>query len=1330
MGLGKRSQRKDIKKYSVLTTETSAHKGVEEGSGVLIWHGGGLYMLTAGHCFPSGDIGRLVVEYKDDDGRLFPLTIRRLIHHTCEDPKDHSKLDIGIVEVDSPEKWLPECTLVLGSLRDTEDDERFFAYGYPGWDRTGLECHFIPNCDDTWKLCYDSLGKEGEAVASMKGCSGAGIIDIYEDKCICVGVLRGFHDESNSYNKLVVTPSTIYESYLPDGKQPSSNDNPIEYQQPKDYFQRYCREFRKIAINHVLWGIDKNTDTLYDYLMGNVDKFTKRHILLAGAAQTGKSYEMQKLASDLYGNGYRVKLMALRTDVDIRKAVQDMGEEGYLLLDGLDEVKIKEMPSVAEKIKGVIRDYPAIRVVVSCRENFISYMEDDLFGAVILEDFDKDDVKVYLQRLGANVDRIYPQLVQNNLLGLCNTPFNLNTIVNIGGGGAEDGFTFPKSMVSVYEEYVGRLFKAEEEKPETLSESDRQECCRLLRKIAYRMVREEVYELSKEKILQIVGNEENINLILRNGVIKLRGNSYSFTSNTIREFLVAQLLTEYDINEVKDKVCEQPAERIRLKFRESVKWWLNHESSKRMLSDDVISWICSKDNDSKLLLECLPESVDEVKRLEIVKDILDKHKSRGSFYNIYYTGDFSNLFRFAYSPLLVEYITSELDSLNRSGLDPNSDPNTAAHLYNLLCLVSYLPWSELDDMKAKALKAILLTSLERFKDWTSGFSLLYWVIADKTLNHDSELVEKIEKIAGSCDNHEVLSAVCAIVYKGGMADKYVKFLIYAEEKIKDKEHLLVSRDTLYAAVGSLKEKDNVLMMLDRVRDGLFPERNVHGNAEYKGMVKNLLLTLFEFEEGEAEYKNVFNNFYPENYMYDHNKDELVAVFDEVRAEKKVTDEIVVNKLFKLMNPYYVSPEEQERRREIREKELRTLEDFGSFQLEVNKILTAYDKADDGIKQDVSVLAMIAGANDYAQQFAIWYSGWKNFDSEKLRMAISDRDKVELFQFDQFVRIYTNRITDLKLSATSIDFIKRKAKEILANYTTGGDGIDDNYLKGAMKLLVRGDISLEPEKLLKLLPYSFEEFEKENGEMRSILDMIISSVERVRLIDYFMKYLDAYRSVTTPNHKGILEYLMRKGGDDVKEVLYARMIENPESAESFFLLDEFLTRPLYRDRIKADYERFSEYDRMKISDAFGEEGMSLLENTWQSFTGLSRISALQKLLRGGSITALNYYVSHSDEFEDSIYLVMFNYNNPESLDSLFDLLKKVRGRSGEYLSTQRSLETSIGNIAGLSDNLLAVVVTRIKETFGDDEPYMLQFIDYCNTIRFQAKDNEELMSEQS
>lgn len=1330
MGLGKRSQRKDMRRYSVLTTETSAHKGVEEGSGVLIWHGGGLYMLMAGHCFRSGDVGRLVVEFKDDDGRLFPLTIRRLIHHTCEDPKDHSKLDIGIVEVDPPEKWLPECELTLGALRDTEDDEKFFAYGYPGMDRTGLECHFIPNCDDTWKLCYDSLGKDVDAVRFVKGCSGAGIIDIYKDKCICVGILRGFHDESNSYNKLVVTPSTIYESYLPDGKQPNGNGSTEEYHQPKDYFQRYCREFKKIAINYVLWGIDKNTDTLYDYLMGNVDNFNSRHILLAGAAQTGKSYEMQKLASDLYGNGYRVKLMALRTDVDIRKAVQDMGEEGYLLLDGLDEVKIIEMPSIAEKIKGVIRDYPAIRVVVSCRENFISYMEDDLFGAVILEDLDKDDVKVYLQRLGVNVDKIYPQLVQNNLLGLCNTPFNLNTIVDIGGGGAEDGFIFPKSMISVYEEYVGRLFKAEEDKPETLSESDRQECFRLLRKIAYRMVREETYELPKEKILQIVGNEENINLILRNGVIKFRGNSYSFTSNTIREFLVAQLLTEYDIKEVRDKVCEQPAERIRLKFRESVKWWLNHESSKRKLPDDVISWICSKDNDSKLLLECLPESINEAKRLEIVKDILNKHKSRGSFYNMYYTGDFSNLFRFAYSPLLVDYITSELDGLNRSGLDPNSDPNAAAHLYNLLCLVSYLPWSELDDMKAEALKAILLTSLEQFKDWTSGFSLLYWVIANRSLNHDPDLVEKIKKIAGNCDNHEVLSAFCAIVCKGGMADKYVQFLIQTEDKIKDKGNLLVSRDTLYAAVGSLKEKDNVLMMLGRVRDGDFPERNVHGNAEYRGMVKSLLLTLFEFEEGEAEYKNVFDTFYPENYTYERSKDELVAVFDEVRSEKEVTDEVVVNRIFKLMNPYYVSPEEQERRREMREKELRTLEDFDSFQVEVNKLLTAYDKADAQVKQDVCALTMITGANDYAQQFAIWHSGWKNFDSEKLRRAIEDRDKVELFQFEQFVRIYTNKITDLKLSSNSVDFIKRKSKEILADYAAGGSGIEDIYLKGAMKLLVRGDISLEPEELLNLLPYSFEEFENGNGEMWSVLDVITSSVERERLIDYFMKYLDAYRSVTTPNHKGVLEYLMRKGGDDVREVLYTRMIENPESAESFFLLDEFLTHTLYRDRIKADYERFSEYDRMKISDAFGEDGMLLLENTWQSFTGLSRISALQKLLRGGSIMALNYYVSHFDELEDSIYLVMFNYNNPESLDSLFDILKKVKGRSGEYLSTQRSLESSIGNIAELSDDLLAKVVTRIKGTFEDDNPYMLQFIDYCRTRRFQAKDIEDLLSEYS
>lgn len=1304
MAVGNRKQAKIYKAYSVRLEEISPEGNKSEGSGILVWHGNRLYLLTAGHCYPTGDINNLKVESWDGE-KFFQIRLKEQIAFSYKNSKDRDGLDFSIIEVDPGSVNLPAEKVTLGSLSDESDyNEVFFSFGYPAANRSGVSLMFYADEEDyTWKIHDYVVNKNGNIIKDIAGFSGSGIIDITPDSLKCVGTLRGFEDEFARLLCVRSTPSSTYLQHLPD----PIPENRSMMTAPEGYFQRYCWKFGSMEINHVLWDIPRLT--LLDFLDGNDEAFSYRNIVLSGAAQTGKSYEFKKLASDLSLRGENVALEELKNDIDLDGQLQKFPSGGYLLLDGLDEVKQKDLPDFAEKIRAIAANNPTMRLVVSCRENFVNYIADENFGVLVLENFSRDDVRDYLRHIGHDSDDIFEQLMQQNIQDLCSNPYNVKCIVEMGIK-PDGSFELPESLVDVYERYIGSLFNKDEGKTAAERKNTREQSLRVLRKVAYTMVARDVQALSAEEICRIPGvpsGRDTVDLLLYNSVIRGHGNEYSFTSNGIKDFLAASHLLEYSPEEVMRKVSIPETDVIRPKLYNTVRWWLNHLSTMNGISTETIRWICKDDNDPSLLLSCSPSSIPEEERFEIAKKILGKCKEQDCLYASYYSGLFKVLLRFAYSPLFINYLNEELKNTAEPG----------AHLYNLLSLATYIPWNEIDGEKSKALKETLLSLIARFPDWESGYSLFYWVIENDQLYNDWELVDELVDRTKDSKNPEVLSALCAIIYRGGLADKYLDYLIDAEPLIVDQGTLMVSRDVLYSALGSLKEKENIKKILYMISDGSISKRDYHGIEGYCRMIKALLLSLLESESGEEEYRNLFERNFSQIHYCPHDKIDLLKAFDEVNREKEISDDAILQKTHSLLNPFERTPEEIEANRIKRQEELNNMMDHEEFRKSVLRAVDEYESLAAG---SVSVFDIGLKYGMYVNEFLISFAGWKNPDLDGLRNAIEDKETYELFKFEELTKEITNRNLDLNIPERELSAVKRKGEEIVGRVALYKEKIDYSFFKAALKLLVRGDIYVSNEVLKALIPYSFETFSVSSGDDRSVADVIEDCVSEDELVDIYKKAIISGDFDRSPNLKRFLTFLFQKGANDTRNWLYDQMVTEPESVVAFFLLDLFLENPDYKGRIISDFNKFSPGDQLRIFEGVGNAVLPSMEQNLLDNPENMRGAVIQKLLAKGSMVALEYFYEHFKELSTSLYWWSFSYDSAESLPLLFKLLEEFHEYEEDYLGSVRSLETCIGNVASRSDELCDTVVSEIENRFKDDSGYQSRFIEYCRRRRLLVK----------
>lgn len=103
-----------------------------------------------------------------------------------------------------------------------------------------------------------------------------------------------------------------------------------------------------------------------------------------------------------------------------------------VILDGLDEIQIKNTKDAKREIEHFVEKYPDIHVIVSCRNNLYNIGTENIpaslsgFKSYVLVELEHDKIKGYVEnKLNSKSSEFFASISRHNLYGLLKIPFYL-----------------------------------------------------------------------------------------------------------------------------------------------------------------------------------------------------------------------------------------------------------------------------------------------------------------------------------------------------------------------------------------------------------------------------------------------------------------------------------------------------------------------------------------------------------------------------------------------------------------------------------------------------------------------------------------------------------------------------------------------------------------------------------------------------------------------------------------------------------------------------------------------------------------------------------------
>lgn len=1298
----------------------------EHGSGILIWNNALCYILTAGHCIPSGEVSGLTAKYKD--GTAFhSLNIVRLLHHDNRGKEDPSMPDFAILQLGDRPSFDGKRVFLPSAISNYVPDDANFVYGFPHFNGyVGHHMDVTATMENQWKIDPGFEIPSLDVTELCPGLSGAGIIDFtVSDEAVCVGVLRGFSTQIGATRYLIATPIEFFENFLKNWVGDSYDSVAIitlsdEAIHTDNYIQRYCTH---LSESEIWWSPDITQKyTLKDYVDGNVDGAVSNRILLLGSPHTGKTYELNHLASVLREEGEIVVHVQIKDNIGVDWTKISINPNSTLIIDGLDEARVNDLDCTAQQLADYASSHPMQRIVVSCRENFITHLPEGAgFQCVRLKNLTDQEIKDYIDNHCEDSERVLTEIINKGIKELCTSPFNLISIIQKGSEPNRE-FHLPESRVSIFEFFIDSQFEANKKAFEA-DHISHDEVKRLMKKLAFAMVMRDVYELSEEEVEKIAEGADFKRLLMSNSVVKISSDGrYSFTTNGVREFLAAQKLLDYSDDEVKEKVCVKGKKIIRRKMTNTIIWWLEKRAEQGALKEHILDWI-RNDNDPRLLLGCSSSSIPESTRYDITLQLLTQSQNEERLFSPFHTNEYGRLFRFAYSSRFIQWLSDELDG----------DLESPAHRYNIFSLCAYIPWKTLQTNDTERYEHItdrLLYCVERYAYDEDATAAFYWLLTDDHFIQQEGFLDDLISRVKDCRNPYTMSAVCALIYKADQSDRYVDYLVEAEKYVKDQDNTLISRHSVYVAIGNLKEIVNIRRMLEI----MLPKQDNHEllweEDEYLQMIRSLLSSIVSTEEGLARYKEVVMAFFPESYDMDIDKQKIYKVFEDLNVTLEISDDEILARVYKAVTNPLMSPEAIRQRKKKWQRDFDDLWNHEAFTKKIERLIELSAENPDAYWGDLMANPEL-DYNPYISDLVMHAGGWKDVDWSKVRHYVENYESYKLFRFEKTIDQIYNRFKEVTVSEERLEEVRKLCKEILENI--GHEDITYPILNKALRLFVHGGIKVSEDTLFRLIPYSYEEFSIDGEDVKkSVFEYISEMIPHEKFISYLRSMVNTGRYVKSPQYKDIVGFLFEKGEDEDKEFLYSKMKVMPGSTTAYYLLDGYLNLEEYRKRLLTDFTCFSPYDQMTIFDSlvksveFRQVALEKLEKESHRYDAQFRQEALRKLVRTGSLSALDSV--EKELSQEDIYgsMYSFSYDQPEALPILISILNKIESWDGMYESSRQSIYTSIGSIASVSDEALEMVKSAIRESLGQT-PLANRLERYCFERRLDMLDN--LMTEE-
>ncbi|MDN5205494.1 SMEK domain-containing protein [Fulvivirgaceae bacterium BMA10] len=373
---------------------------------------------------------------------------------------------------------------------------------------------------------------------------------------------------------------------------------------PENYVHRKVRSFNESPPAQQSFYSREKLD-----LLNVLTKNEFKRIIVFGTGGMGKSFESDRLGYELCKEEYdfypyRIDLedyVSTDTIEDIlnsRERKWQLIPENQLILifDGLGILE-QSLPAFEKRIRSFIDNHGEVRILITCRNNFLDSVKEDRwknigFEFCHLDEFDDTDISDYCEKKGLIGHEFIRHSKEGKFYDLLKIPFYLSILTDL----FINGETQFESVSGLFEHIIEKRIELDKTRADDTDAKslDRKEIFWLLEKLALTLSLYRKTTIEIDDYLKIVPDSNHRALIETSPLWKQRNSRWGFEHQLFQEYLTSKALSDIPLRRIFNLVV------FNKKYRKIDTFWQNVISFLPTQLDDkfkdrFIEWLRTKD---------------------------------------------------------------------------------------------------------------------------------------------------------------------------------------------------------------------------------------------------------------------------------------------------------------------------------------------------------------------------------------------------------------------------------------------------------------------------------------------------------------------------------------------------------------------------------------------------------------------------------------------------------------------------------------------------------------------------------------------------------------
>lgn len=478
----------------------------------------------------------------------------------------------------------------------------------------------LRNNDSKERDIFSFKGKK-DVIDLNSFCSDLGALEVQQlhvlNNFICSWLGHDYYDSATFASKM-------------DKRNQQQDFDEIEEYYPRSISIANSNSF---SIDEYLYPEKYKSHTFIDFIQGNVAHWNSQYWLLIAAGQTGKSYETKHLAfqlsksNDAFPVIFEAKTFKNQDD-DFQLPFCYQPEHIVYIIDGIDEISSEKLrEAFIEKVSLLRISYPTLRIVMTCRRNYIDSTKFPDFQRLRLNKISFNEIKKIVKHSDLESPDEFIRCIEvKKLYQIAGIPFFLKAMMKH----YREHRDILENRLKLYRYLINSSYNADKEKKKGQTIDAKTHGDNLLRRIALILQLTEENHISETDLKRKMNFADfDIELCKRFTIFHCdEAYNYSFEVNSFEMFYVADFLLEQSAKEILNLISfrQKNVLRIRPEWYDIFELLLSSIDNDDERRTELLEW--TYENDIEALLNVDANSLEPEFIDRVFKSVLQKYKQK------------------------------------------------------------------------------------------------------------------------------------------------------------------------------------------------------------------------------------------------------------------------------------------------------------------------------------------------------------------------------------------------------------------------------------------------------------------------------------------------------------------------------------------------------------------------------------------------------------------------------------------------------------------------------------------------------------------------------